>query len=452
MEFEEEEMVTFKSRDYEVRRANLWKMRNEFCDVTLICCDNEKIPAHKIILASSSKFFHNSLVLSDELKLTKVDRKSMESLLQFIYTGLVMVPASGGSKLIELAKTLMIEGFEANPRKKVENNDDGEAGKALLRSASQTREDFESGSKTTSELKLENLPCEMILNILKKVPQSDLLKNVSKVSKMFCNLAKDCSVHFNILLTDRIQPASLQSLVNHRSHQIYSLELSNCSVALLRMVQSNFGLLKNLTSISISYYSLINYLPTVFSTLLFVQCQSLKKFRVCHCQVEYEAVGHCKQLESFEDHSNQLNIHSFHSLLSLRHLRMLHVSLANEISLEDFNGEWMAAEDLSKLSKLTLEKEILSGQCLKTIARMSPNLDFFEVCFKVDRNISATSVRQFLATLKKLRCLTFTAKNYERGLTMQNFKAEDFVDFEMIRNKSFLIFKRKQAALLSTSN
>lgn len=366
-----------------------------------------------------------------------------------------MVPASGGSKLIELAKTLMIEGFEANLRKKVENNDDGEAGKALLRSASQIREDYESGSKNskiTSELKLENLPCEMILNILKKVPQSDLLKNVSKVSKKFWMLTKDCCVHLNILLTDRIHPSSLQSMFSHRSHQIYSLELSNCSVALLRMLQSNFGLLKNLTSISISHYSLINYLPTVFSTLLFVQCQSLKKFRVCHCQVEYEAVGHCKQLESFGDHSNQLNIHSFHSLMSLRHLRMLHVSLANEISLEDFNNAWMAAEDLSKLSKLTLEKESLSGQCLETIARMSPNLDFFEVCFKVERHISATSVKQFLATLKKLRCLTFIAKNYKRGLTMQNFKAEDFVDFEMIRNKSFLIFKRKQAALLSTLN
>ena len=110
--FVAEETLTFESSEFKVR-SRLWKMRTKFCDIDVICRDNEKIPAHKIILAASSQFLNDYLTLSDdkELKLPGFDRKYVESLLEFVYTGRVVVPASDGPKLIVLAQKWKIEGF-----------------------------------------------------------------------------------------------------------------------------------------------------------------------------------------------------------------------------------------------------------------------------------------------------------------------------------------------------
>ena len=107
-----EETLTFESSKFRAR-SRLWKMRSKFCDVDVICRNNEKIPAHKIILAASSQFLNDYLTLSDdkELKLPGFDRKYLESLMKFVYTGRVVVPASDGPKLIELAQKLKIKGF-----------------------------------------------------------------------------------------------------------------------------------------------------------------------------------------------------------------------------------------------------------------------------------------------------------------------------------------------------
>ena len=64
---------------------------NEFIDVTLVSGDNQKLMAHKVVLAVSSTFFEN--VLSNEkhpypmILMRGVQHKILEALLDFIYSG-----------------------------------------------------------------------------------------------------------------------------------------------------------------------------------------------------------------------------------------------------------------------------------------------------------------------------------------------------------------------------
>jgi len=95
----------------------------------VLCWNNETIPAHKTFLAASSQIFHAAPIIDDkELKLPGVDQKYMESLLNFVYFGRVVVPASDGPKMIELARKLKIEGFRSEeniPETKIIDTESG---------------------------------------------------------------------------------------------------------------------------------------------------------------------------------------------------------------------------------------------------------------------------------------------------------------------------------------
>ena len=81
----DEETWTFKS-NVDIG-SKLWKLRSEFSDVTILCGGdgNEKIPAHKIILAASSKFFHETFQLTNEVKLSQMTKDDLEPILEFMY-------------------------------------------------------------------------------------------------------------------------------------------------------------------------------------------------------------------------------------------------------------------------------------------------------------------------------------------------------------------------------
>jgi len=56
-----EKKLIVKSNSNFDSRLKLWNVRSDFSDVTLICGkDEEKIPAHRIILAASSNFFRGN--------------------------------------------------------------------------------------------------------------------------------------------------------------------------------------------------------------------------------------------------------------------------------------------------------------------------------------------------------------------------------------------------------
>ena len=72
-------------------------------------------------------------------------------------------------------------GTESEPKKMKSSTQTGTESKAK-----------KTKSSTTTEL--DQLPAEILLKILRNVPQSDLLKNVCRVSKKFYQLTTDSSI------------------------------------------------------------------------------------------------------------------------------------------------------------------------------------------------------------------------------------------------------------------
>lgn len=66
---------------------------NKLCDVTLICKDDVKINAHRIILSSVSDYFKamftNNLseAFKNDIEMTNMDGNALKALVDFIYSG-----------------------------------------------------------------------------------------------------------------------------------------------------------------------------------------------------------------------------------------------------------------------------------------------------------------------------------------------------------------------------
>ena len=68
----------------------------EFVDVTLVCESNERITAHKVLLAASSLFFKILFLNSNrkqelEFKMKEINFKNLSFVMDFIYTGEVNI-------------------------------------------------------------------------------------------------------------------------------------------------------------------------------------------------------------------------------------------------------------------------------------------------------------------------------------------------------------------------
>ena len=178
-------------------------------------------------------------------------------------------------------------------------------------------------------------------------------------------------------LNKNTKESHLRSLLEHRCHQIHALDLRECGARTFEMVESNLGLMKNLTSIEFFIPANLesDHLPQNFTTSLFTQCQSsLQSFNLqdfkTHHEISFEEVGNCKRLENFEARLcfGEVSRLEFHNILSLRYIKRLTIFLSYEISVEEFIQGWSAAADLSKLSRLSLRKQTVTDQCLDTIS------------------------------------------------------------------------------------
>ena len=69
------------------------KHLEEFCDVTLVSCDGEKIRAHKVVLASASTIFRDMLQTEEEdveyqvINMKEVNTKFMLAMIDLVYKG-----------------------------------------------------------------------------------------------------------------------------------------------------------------------------------------------------------------------------------------------------------------------------------------------------------------------------------------------------------------------------
>ena len=88
--------------------------QNNFVDVTIVC-DDDEVPAHKVVLASSSMFFQRVLERSTHpnpmLYLKGIEKRLFSHLLEFIYLGEVSLPDADIDKFLQMARDLKIKGL-----------------------------------------------------------------------------------------------------------------------------------------------------------------------------------------------------------------------------------------------------------------------------------------------------------------------------------------------------
>ena len=87
----------------------------DFSDVTLVCQGDKQIPAHKFILAASSKFFRAMLTRNPHPKpliyLKGVEHQELELMVRFIYTGECEVSQSDLASFLDTGNYLEINGL-----------------------------------------------------------------------------------------------------------------------------------------------------------------------------------------------------------------------------------------------------------------------------------------------------------------------------------------------------
>ena len=91
----------------------LWEGQ-EFLDVT-IACDDDQIDAHKVILSAASPFFRNILKRNPHshplLYLKGTNKKTVQSLLNFIYAGETEIIQEELEEFMALANSLEVMGL-----------------------------------------------------------------------------------------------------------------------------------------------------------------------------------------------------------------------------------------------------------------------------------------------------------------------------------------------------
>ena len=111
--------------------------KQDFSDVTLVCEDNQRMEAHKLILSNSCEFFR--AVLAQELGahpviyMRGVKTHVMAALMDFIYRGEVSIPQDLINEFLDLAQDLKMKGLVKNESdengSKDDINEDGNDGK-----------------------------------------------------------------------------------------------------------------------------------------------------------------------------------------------------------------------------------------------------------------------------------------------------------------------------------
>ncbi|XP_078492563.1 kelch-like protein 12 isoform X2 [Ciona intestinalis] len=94
----------------------LVKQRNnrEYCDVTLVA-EGHKFPAHRAILAASSKYFHTMFSsqmkekFEKEIKIKEVAKIAMEQVITFIYTNKVLLSEENIDEVLHAASLMQVQ-------------------------------------------------------------------------------------------------------------------------------------------------------------------------------------------------------------------------------------------------------------------------------------------------------------------------------------------------------
>ena len=87
----------------------------DFSDVTIVCADNQHLPAHRAVLCASSSFLRELLYDSQQqrtfLYLGRVQHADLRALLEFIYLGVCSVQRNRLEDVVRLAAELEVSSF-----------------------------------------------------------------------------------------------------------------------------------------------------------------------------------------------------------------------------------------------------------------------------------------------------------------------------------------------------
>ena len=88
---------------------------SEFSDVTLVCEDGKQMKAHKLVLASSSEFFHNLLTKNNHnhplIFMRGIQIEDLICVVDFIYHGEVRIHQENLDTFLTIAKELSLKGL-----------------------------------------------------------------------------------------------------------------------------------------------------------------------------------------------------------------------------------------------------------------------------------------------------------------------------------------------------
>ena len=120
------EKFCLKWNDFQTNITSSFKdLRNdqEFTDVTLVCGDNHKIEAHKVILASASKVFRNIFTESKHphplIFIKGTNGTLLSVIIDYIYHGEANLLQDDLENFVELASELAVKGFTGSEEKQL---------------------------------------------------------------------------------------------------------------------------------------------------------------------------------------------------------------------------------------------------------------------------------------------------------------------------------------------
>jgi len=94
---------------------------SDFADLTLVCDDMEMVKSHKAILSACSPVFKKMLQFSKDSTDTMIflkgfKKEEVESLLQFVLTGEVVVNKSKANRILKIAEDFKFKGVNVDPK------------------------------------------------------------------------------------------------------------------------------------------------------------------------------------------------------------------------------------------------------------------------------------------------------------------------------------------------
>ena len=104
-------------------KLNDYRNNQMFCDVILKCDDDTEFPAHRVVLAAMSEYFHTSFCgsfvdsNSKVYKLNGVEAKNLSCLLDYFYTGRIKITTSNIVELLQTADFLLVTPLKEMCRK-----------------------------------------------------------------------------------------------------------------------------------------------------------------------------------------------------------------------------------------------------------------------------------------------------------------------------------------------